>query len=102
MGQWQIRTQQRTCVRSLFQAEKLEPTHVGCYGIPDSALAICRVPHGRTDGNCFPEFIFGWTIGDEYDLSFTLALTFYPLPQERKQLWADFGFAGERSANSAV
>jgi hypothetical protein len=32
-------------------------------------------------------------------LCFTLALTFYPLPQERKWLPADSGFADEYSAN---
>jgi len=29
--------------------------------ILNSAGATCRVPHGGTDGNSFPEFILGWT-----------------------------------------
>jgi hypothetical protein len=32
-------------------------------------------------------------------LCYTPALTFYPLPQERKWLLAGFGFADERPAN---
>jgi hypothetical protein len=35
----------------------------------------------------------------ELDLCFTLALTFYPLPQERKWQLADFGCADERPTN---
>jgi hypothetical protein len=33
---------------------------------------------------------------------FTLALTFYPLPQERKRLLADSGFAGDCPTNSVA
>jgi hypothetical protein len=52
--------------------EKFEPTHVGCYGIPNSAGATGRVARRtmlgddgnqmQADGNSFPVFILGWTI----------------------------------------
>jgi hypothetical protein len=54
--------------------KKFEPTHVGCYGIPNAAEATGRVArrtkHGddgnlmQADGNSFPVFISGWTILD--------------------------------------
>jgi hypothetical protein len=36
------------------------------------------------------------------NLCFTPALTFYPLPQERKWLLAGFGFADDRPAKSVA
>ena len=53
--------------------EKFEPTHVGCYVIPNAAGATGRVARRtklgddryqmQADGNSFPVFILGWTIG---------------------------------------
>jgi hypothetical protein len=56
--------------------ENVEPTHFGCYGIPNAAGATGRVAR-RTmlgddgnqmmaDGNSFPVFILGWTIGGKF------------------------------------
>ena len=53
--------------------EKLELTHVGCYRIPNAALA--------TDS--FPELGLGRTIGG-MNFVWTPAPTSYRLPQERK------------------
>ena len=49
-------------------------------------VAVKRSEDGnqvKADGNPFPVFILGWQTGG-MNLVLTPALTFYPLPQERK------------------
>ena len=79
--------------------EKFEPAQVGCSGIPHSAAATGRVPHGGADGNSFPEFILGWTMGG-MNLVLTFVLTFYPLPQGRIIVAGRFWFGGRLSGKS--
>ena len=43
-------------------------------------------------------FVF-WGRNGKTDLCYTLALTFYPLPQERKSPWHVLIFSADRPAN---